>query len=304
MHVTGVGQCSLDLLAVVDRYPRVDSKKEVLGWHEQGGGPVATALVTLSRLGVASRFYGVVGDDEAGVKIRKGLAEEGVDASGIKVVNGAASQIAFIVIEKKTARRTIFWRRPTGGELTAEDLPDTFPDETDFVLIDGLMADVSLDATRKARERGIPVMVDAGRMRPRMPEIAKLSDYVVASVDFARDLGWRLTRDTLLRERERLGVKALTVTLGSRGSLTAAGEDFYDVQAHAVDAVDTTGAGDVFHGGYIYGLLRGWGLSETVNFASAVAAMKCRAVGGRTAIPRLHEVREFMAERGHSIADV
>ncbi len=303
MNVTGVGQCSLDLLAVVDRYPRVDSKKEVLGWHEQGGGPVATALVTLSRLGVACMFYGVVGDDETGVKIRNGLAEEGVDASGIKVVNGAASQIAFIVIEKETARRTIFWRRPIGGELTPEDLPDTFAGETAFVLIDGLMADVSLHAARKARERGIPVMVDAGRMRPRMQEIAASSDYVVASEDFARDLGWDLARDTLLRERERLGVKALTVTLGERGSLTAAEEDFYVVPSHAVTAVDTTGAGDVFHGGYIYGLLRGWGLSETVNFAAAVAAMKCRSIGGRTGIPRLAEVREFLAKRGHPIPE-
>lgn len=299
MAVAGVGQCALDYLAVVDRYPHVDSKEEVLAWHEQGGGPVATALVALCRLGERCRFYGVVGDDEAGRKIRKGLSLEGVACRGIKTVRGASSQVAFIAIERHTARRTIFWIRPSGAELAPDDLGRGFLRGAAFLLLDGLMAEVSLYAARLARERGIPVMLDAGRMRARMDELAGMSDYVVAAEAFARDLGWELSADRLMRERERFGAQALTVTLGAEGSLTAAREGCFHMPAFKVDAVDTTGAGDVFHGGYAYGLLRRWGLFETVTFASACAAMKCTRVGGRAGIPRLDEVRAFLRERNH-----
>src|SRR3990172_13204057 len=114
MIVTGIGQCSLDYLALVDAYRGVDTKKEVLEWHEQGGGPVATALVTLCRLGVACRFFGVIGDDEAGEKIRRSLLREGVGVTGLVKRRNASSQVAFVAIEQGTARRTIFWRRPSG----------------------------------------------------------------------------------------------------------------------------------------------------------------------------------------------
>lgn len=299
MAVVGIGQCALDCLAVVDRYPHVDSKKEVSEWHEQGGGPVATALVALCRLGERCTFYGVVGDDEAGLKVRRGLRGEGVNCRRVKTVRGGSSQVAFIAIERDTAKRTIFWKRATGGALTPDDLGRDFLRGATFLLLDGLMEEVSAYAARRARERGVPVMLDAGRMRPGMLELAGISDYVVAAEDFAKDLGWDLTIDCLTRERERLGVKVLTVTLGRQGSLTAAKEGFAHVPAFEVDAVDTTGAGDVFHGGYVYGLLRNWGLVRTLTFASACAAMKCTKVGGRAGIPRLEEVLAFLRERNY-----
>src|SRR5512135_3538066 len=128
MIVTGIGQCSLDHLALMDNYPVLDAKKEILELHEQGGGPVATALVALSRWGVKGRFHGIVGDDDAGKKIQRSLVEEGVAVSGLVIREKAASQVAFIAIEKETAKRTIFWRRPTGRPLQAEELGADFLD--------------------------------------------------------------------------------------------------------------------------------------------------------------------------------
>jgi sulfofructose kinase len=297
MIVTGLGQCSLDYLAVVDVYPAADTKKEVLQWNEQGGGPVATALVALSRLGIKCRFYGVVGDDDAGQKIRQSLIDEGVDVSGLVARTNASSQIAFIAVEKGTAKRTIFWKRPTGEFLNPGELPGDFLAGSYFLLLDGLMKDCSLCAAERARARGIPVMLDAGRMHPGMIEIARLSDYLVASAEFAKDNGWSMDGAVLLGERERLGVRALTVTKGEHGSITAFEGGFFDTPAFQVEAVDTTGAGDVFHGGYIYGLLHGWPLDRTVRFASAMAALKCLKIGGRTGIPELSEVEKFLRER-------
>jgi len=294
MIVTGLGQSALDYLVLVDTYPRVDTKKEVIEWHEQGGGPVATALVALSRLGISCRFHGIIGDDYAGEKIRQSLIEEGIDVTGLIKRDRATSQIAFIVVEKGTARRTIFWKRPSGNPLQREELGVDFLDGSDFLILDGLMKDISLYAAKRAKTLNIPIMLDAGRMRPGMLDLARLSDYVVTSEEFAKDLGWQLTQEALLKEKEKLGVKVLTITLGEKGSITISNDEFIQLSAFRVEAVDTTGAGDVFHGGYIYGLLNKRSLKDAVTFASALAAIKCTKIGGRIGIPGLNEVRKFL----------
>ncbi len=293
----GLGQCSWDYLAVVDGYPAVDTKKEVLRWEEHGGGPVATALVALSRLGVGCSFFGVVGDDDAGRKIRASLVDENIDVRGLVTRRGSSSQVAFIAVEKGSGRRTIYWRKAAGEELRPDELGEGFPAGSDFLLLDGLMKDVSLFAAARAKEAGVPVMLDAGRLREGMIEAARLSDYVVASEEFARDLGWTGCPEDFRKSAEDLGSGVVTVTLGERGSVTFTGGGIMEIPAFRVEAVDTTGAGDVFHGGYIYGLLRGWNLERTIRFASAVAAMKCRRLGGRSGIPRLEEVNEFLNRR-------
>jgi sulfofructose kinase len=297
MRVAGLGQCSLDYLALVDGYPQVDTKKEVLEWHERGGGPVATALAALSRLGVHCRFFGVIGDDDAGEKIRRSLIAEGIDASGLIRREKETSQLAFIAVEKGTAKRTIFWKRPSGAPLEVGELKADFLEDSDFLLLDGLMTDASFHAAERAKALNIPVMLDAGRVRPGMLELAGISDYLVASEEFAAELGLSLYEDAVKTERDKLGVKVLTITLGENGSLTASGDETMRIPAFKVEAVDTTGAGDVFHGGYIYGLLMGWHLRDAITFASAMAAMKCLKVGGRAGIPRLNEVIEFLEER-------
>lgn len=295
--VTGIGQCCWDYLAVVDAHPSVDSKKEVFCWEEQGGGPVATALATLSRFGVPCRFHGVVGDDDLGSKIHKSLAAEGIDAAGLVTRRDAVSQRAFISIEQNTGLRTIFWQRPTGEPLQPAELPADFLGNTRFLLLDGLMAEASLYAAGEARRLGIPVMLDAGRIRPGMLELAGVSDYLVAGEQFFLDLGWDGSKKIFAGLASGIGAPVVTVTLGGRGSLTWNRCGIIEQKAFAIEAVDTTGAGDVFHGGYIYGLLQAWRLEDTLAYASAAAALKCRKVGGRKGIPSLAEMFSFLEER-------
>lgn len=303
MIITGIGQCSFDYLALVDSWPEVDTKKEVIQWHKQGGGPVATALVALTRLGLTCRFHGITGDDEAGNLIRQSLLEGGVNVNGLVQREASSSQLAFIVIEQGTAKRTIFWKRPSGEPLQKVELGRDFLKDSDFLLLDGLMEESSLYAADTARAEGVPVMLDAGSVRPGILEIARICDYVVASEHFAAGLGWKITADSLRAEREKLGVKVLTVTLGDRGSATAAGDSFIETPSFSVDAIDTTGAGDVFHAGYIYGLLQRWGLSQVLIFASAFAALKCRKIGGRAGIPSLQEIKGFLKRKGIALSE-
>lgn len=301
MKVCGLGQCSLDYIALVDTYPEIDTKKEVLEWHEQCGGPVATALVALSRLGVRCRFSGVTGDDPEGEKIRQSLIDEGIDVRGLQRREDASSQVAFIAVEKGSARRTIFWKRPSGGAMRAEEAGWDLLHECDFLLLDGLMTEASLSAAEKAHARDIPVMLDAGSGRPGLLEMAERCDYLVASEEFARGNGWDLSPGFLSGKKAALGLRTLTITLGGEGSITVSDGGVDRLPAFVVEAVDTTGAGDVFHGGYIYGLLQRWNIRDTVLFASALAAMKCRKIGGRAGIPGLGEVTAFLEDRGHRV---
>ncbi len=297
MKVTGLGQCSLDYLALVKGYPIENAKEEVLDLCVQGGGPVATALVTLSRLGAKTRFVGVVSNDPVGAEIKKGLKAEGVDLAGLKTVNGGASQTAFIIVNAATAARTILWRRPTVAALSGRDVKERFIKDSRMLLLDGLMVEASLKAAAIARKYRIPVMLDAGRVRPGMIKLAAMSDYVVASKEFAQGLS--STPSMALKTLAGFGAAAATVTLGERGSVTAADGETFRTPAFKVKAVDTTGAGDVFHGAYIFGILSGWEMRRTVDFAGAVAALKCRAIGGRSGIPTLAQALAFMKRAKH-----
>jgi sulfofructose kinase len=303
MVLAGIGQCCWDMLARVAAYPARDSKEEILHWEEQGGGPVATALVTAARFGFACRFHGVVGDDPLGEKVRCSLRNEGIDIDGLVVRSDAITQVAFIVVEDQGGKRTIFWKRPSGVPLEPADLPDGYLDGVGMLLLDGLMEEVSLHAARDARDRGIPVMLDAGRLRPGMQEIARTCDYLVAAEQFALDLGWSCDPSRFAGEAAQSGAGVVTVTFGERGSITWDGNEVIATPAFPVESVDTTGAGDVFHGAYASGVLWGWPLRDTLAFASAAAALKCRETGGRKGIPAVEAVLAFLAERGVQRAD-
>ncbi len=304
MKVVGIGQCSLDSLFIVDSFPAPDTKKEVLEWTKAGGGPVATALVSLARLGADCSFYGIIGDDEAGGIITDSLLSEKIDVKGLLSRPRSESQIAFICVDQSSGQRTIFWKRPSSDPLQPDEIPDDFLVNADFLIVDGLMADASLYAVKKAREMHVPAMLDAGRLRKGMRELAALCDYVVGSEEFARELAHNgkehasgeqsFCPEKAVRSMTSSGVKAVTITLGKEGSITFSGDEIFRTQAFPVDVVDTTGAGDVFHGGYIYGLLQGWHIKDVVRFASAFAALKCRKLGGRAGIPSLQEVEGLL----------
>jgi sulfofructose kinase len=301
MKIVGVGQCSWDYLAVVDSFPCSDSKNEVLSWDEQGGGPTATALVTLSRLGAGCSFHGIVGDDPEAGKIRQSLIDEGIDVCGLLLRARSESQKAFIVIERESGKRTIFWKRHTGADLETGEMGENFLEGADFLMLDGLMGKVSLHAAMIANEMKVPVMLDAGSLREGMLDLAQRGDYVVASEKFARQLGYDGDNGRFAALLEGLGLLKTTVTMGEKGSITFMDDRIITVPAFQVEAADTTGAGDVFHGGYAYGILNGWDIETVLHFASAMAAMKCRSIGGRAGITDLAGAVQFMKERGFDL---
>ncbi|MBW2091869.1 MAG: sugar kinase, partial [Deltaproteobacteria bacterium] len=175
IEVVGLGQASVDYLAQIKAYPEPDAKCECTGLTIQGGGPAATAMVTLSRLGVSTAFIGAVGADVFGRFIRGSLIDEGVDVSSLVVNPGGESQFAFIAVEQDTARRNIFWHRGGGTTLEPDQLNLNLIRAAKLLHLDGLKLEACLAAARTARDVGIPVVYDAGTLREGCLELAALT---------------------------------------------------------------------------------------------------------------------------------
>ena len=292
VQVFGLGQCSLDYLGKIKDYPPPDRKCEFSDLVIQGGGPVATALAALARWSVSCAFAGVRGDDFFGSMIQASLDEEGIDTRGLVVRKGYESQFAFIAAEPGIARRTIFWRRPTGPPLKPEEIDYRMLESAKIFHTDGRFMEASLAAGRGARKAGVAVVVDADTFHEGLIELAGLCDYFIASEHFAAAFLKGNSPKEACRRIAGLGPRAAAVTLGERGYVALAEGRMIERAAYPVEAVDTTGCGDVFHAGFIYGLIRKWDYEKCFDFASWAAARVSLKLGGRTGIPSLREIQE------------
>jgi ribokinase len=276
--VFGLGQCVIDRLGLVDRFAAPDEKCEYSDMTEQCGGPVATALVALSRWGRRCALAGVVGDDPEGARIRNELEREGVDASRLLVRPGKRSQHAFVAVERATGRRTIYWQRPTGAAPATGEIE---PPKARVLLTDGLFPEASVELARLAEL----VVVDAGTMREGTEALLPLAHVFVASSSFARALvGADDPRGACRVMRER-GVEVAGVTLGARGYVASFRDTIVERPAYPVEAVDTTGCGDIFHAGLVEGLLARWTLERCFDFAAWAAAQAATRLGNRAGVP-------------------
>jgi len=275
LDVFALGQCVVDRLAVVDRFPGPDEKAEAVELREECGGPAATAAVALARWGRRCAFAGVVGDDADGRRIRADLEAEDVEPR-LAVRAGGSSQFAFVAVERATGRRRIYWRRPSGGPPRP---PELAPPRARVLLTDGLWADASLAAAARADA----VVVDAGTLREGTTAMIPHADVFVASESFARAYAGS-PREAVERLAAE-GIAVAGVTLGSRGFLASCAGTWLEHPAWPVEVVDTTGCGDVFHAGLVEGLLAGWAWPRVFHFANWAAGQAATALGTRAGIP-------------------
>jgi ribokinase len=252
---------------------------------------VATALVALSRWGLACALAGVCGDDFFGAMIRESLEREGVDTRGLVAREGHGSQFAFIVAEPGVGRRTVFWRRPTGEALRPGEIDLASVRSAKVLHTDGLFAEASLAAAREARRAGVAVVVDAGSLRDGMIDLARTSDYFIASEKFARELVGEDDPAGACRRMIELGPRLAGVTLGKRGYVASFDGRIIERPAYEVEVVDTTGCGDIFHAGVTFGVVCGWTVEKSLGFAAWAAARSSTRLGGRDGIPSITSAR-------------
>jgi sulfofructose kinase len=293
-----LGLNAVDHIVVVPHFPEFGAKIPFVSHTVAAGGQCATAMVALSRLGLRTRYVGSVGSDETGRYQLQTLRAEGVEASGVSIVEGADTQIAFIVVDKRNGERTILWNRDDRLEIGQNQVDRAVVTSGRVLLLDGHNVAASISAAQFAREAGIPVVLDIDNIYPGADRLLELVDFLISSSSFPEKMtGKTGLRPALQRLAQNFGSLFVAATLGQEGALAYFRGEFIHSSAFKVDCRDTTGAGDAFHGGFIYGLLTGLSVEETLRFANAVAGLKCRAIGARTALPSLVEVTNLLGSR-------
>ena len=292
--VVGMGLNSVDFISVVPEFPTPNSKMKMLRFSKQGGGQVATAMVALSRWGVKTKYIGKVGEDELGQFSLHSIRQEGVDVSSVTIEPNATNQFAMIIVEGPSGERTIIWNRDERlmyreGELRKEEVCSG-----KLLHLDGHDIHAAIQCARWAKEEGIPTVIDLDKVEPLTSELIKEIDFVITSSRFPMLYTGTSDQKKALLELQKHTSGFLCTTLGHQGAVALVNGEFLHVKGFEVNTVDTTGAGDVFHAGFIYGLLRNWEVAEILRFANAVAALKCRELGGRKGIPTLKETQRFL----------
>ncbi len=294
LDILGLGRAVLDLVAALPRWPEPDEKMHVDEFMFEGGGQVATALVTASRMGAKTAIVGIIGGDSFGDRIREGLRSDGVDVTHLVSDPGTRSPFSVCLSDGETGQRTILFTEKTGRELALSDVPRERVERCRFLHLDGSFITYAIQAARWARDAGVKVMLDADKNRTGMDFLLQNVDYVIASERFCREM----TSYPDVRDGIRLLAEKVSgfcgVTRGGRGFLGVENGEVFKVPAFPVETVDTLGAGDVFHGAFLVALLRGWENRKAALFASAAAALNCRALGGRKGIPTFEAALAFM----------
>ncbi|MDR1280760.1 MAG: PfkB family carbohydrate kinase [Opitutaceae bacterium] len=297
--IVGVGYCSWDYLCVVPRIP-TDGKIQIADSLEQGGGPSATAIVAAQRLGARTAFAGTVGDDESGRKILREFQAEGVNVAAVVTRQGAKSAVSYCWAAREggegreAGQRSIAWTHGSARPLSATEVNESLIRSARVLHLDGHQTGAAIHAARVARAAGVTVCLDAGTVVPGIDSILENTDIVIASESFAANYTGEVLREPQLRGLMRHGARWAVVTAGSEGSIGFDGKDFCRMPAFRVEAIDTTGAGDVYHGAFLRRYLDGVSLGECMRFASGAAALKCGALGGRTGIPAPAALEAFL----------
>jgi len=291
----GMGLNSVDFLCLVPEYPTPNSKMQMRRFSKQGGGQVATAMVALSRWGVKAKYLGKVGEDELGEFSLHSIRQEGVDISSVMTEPHATNQFAMIIVDGSTGERTILWNRDDRltyreGELRKDEVCSG-----KILHLDGHDVHAALQCARWAKEEGIPTVIDLDKVEPLTSELIKGIDFVITSSRFPALYTGIADREKAFLELQKHTSGFLCATLGHEGAIALVKGKVIYVEGLKVKTVDTTGAGDVFHGGFIYGLLQNWEVEEILRFANAAAALKCKELGGRRGIPALEEVKRFLS---------
>jgi sulfofructose kinase len=294
VDLVGVGLNATDTLIPLPTYPACGSKIEYRTATVLPGGQVATTVVACQQWGMRTRYVGKLGDDDAARLHHEAFARAGVETQLVKVEGGASPQSLILV--DAAGERTVLCRRDDRLILQPEDLKREWVVTARALHVDGHDTAAATLAARWAHEAGIPVIADLDETYPGVEELLENIDYLIVS----RDFPGRLMREkdlekALRRMHQRYGCRLSAATLGEEGVLAWDGRRFHHTAAYNVPVVDTTGAGDIFHAGFIYGLLQDWPLDRQLDFACAAAALNCMGVGARGGIQTVEAIETLMA---------
>lgn len=291
--ILGIGENATDTVLRLPQFPALGSKAELLSAEILPGGQVATTMIACQRWGLKTHYVGCVGDDSAGELHRRELKLAGVRIDLLRVPR-AMSQASFILVDTKTGERTIAWIREPQLTVPPSFLKREWVTSAQLLHIDGHDPQTTRVAASWARAVGIPVVADLDHVSSGILRLLPFVDYPVTSKEFPMDAS---SDKNLLAALPRLhckfGFRAICATLGMYGALAWDGNRFWYAPSYKVRVADTTGAGDLFHAGFSYGILQGWDLHRTLDFSCAAAGLNCESLGARGGMASLRKIRDL-----------
>ena len=289
----GIGQNSLD------RVWLAGSSDDPARGVEATGGQVATAVLALARLGLRCAYVGAIGADPEGERVLEPLLRAGVDCSRVRRVLGGQTRRALIRVEPESGERTVEPERDPAVRLRPADLDSGQIESARALLIDVEDPEASLRAAELANAAELPVVLDADRRGGGLDALLPAVDFAVVSHELAASFGDGSLRDAL-RELAARCRRLAVMTLGGGGAAAMArdGETLLESPAFEVEVRDTTGAGDVFHAGFLWGLLQGWDAEAVLRTANAAAALSCRGLGAQGGLPDSEQLAAFLGTSG------
>ena len=294
----GFGTNAVDFLIRVPEYPVFNSKVELVDYSQLPGGEIATAMAGLQRLGLKTCYAGRFGDDAAGTFGIESLVSDGVDTTFAQVVPGALTQIAFIVIDERSGERTVIWKRDAKLSYTADEVPYEIVERSKVLHITPHDADACIALTRRAKEIGTVVSIDLDNTFPGLDDLLPNVDILITSAELpSRMFGINDKLEALRAFQGKYGSPLVGITLGETGSLVLCGSEVIETAGYPVPGgcKDTTGAGDAFRAGLLFGLLTGESVEDSARMANGVASLKCRSIGARTSLPTRDELAALIA---------
>jgi len=309
VQVVGLGMAALDLILRTKEMPRWEGGVRMSAAAIEGGGPVATAMVAVSRLGVPAGLVGTYGSDRLGQIKLQTLVENGLDVSRAVQRDAPEDQAVLVCVHAETGERVFAgFEHARRSPLAVDELDRAYITGAEFLHLDGHHPDAALQAAHWMHAAGKQVMLDGsatrGPIRPQMSALVAEADILICGEGFGPALTGQpfvTSPENLFQVGERileLGPRVVVQTQGVEGSYTTTPEGRFHVPAFQVDVVDTTGAGDVFHGAFLVGLLHGWDLRTVVTFSTAVSAIKCTQLSGRRGIPTFKQTLAFLRTHG------
>jgi sulfofructose kinase len=301
--VAGFGLNSIDLVGVVGEYPLVNTKQRLQRFARLPGGQTATATGTCARLGLRTTYIGSFGSDDLGALSRASLTALGVDVSAARTVPGASNQFAVILVDARTGERTVLWDRDPALVMEPSAVPRVAVTSARVLMVDCHETAAAAQAARYAREAGIPTVGDIERVRPGIGELLQHLDAIIMAEEFPADLTGHEEQGRALRSIARdFGAPLACVTLGAAGSLAWCQGREIRTPGFQVACVDTTGAGDAFRGAFAAACLLHPldDVESALTYANAVAALNCRALGSRGALPTADEVEQLLETQTHT----
>jgi Sugar kinases, ribokinase family len=298
--VVGIGLNATDTLLLLPKFPAYAGKVPFAEEILSPGGQVASAMVLCANLGLKVKYIGTVGDDERGRIQMQSLQASSINLDDVQVRRDCANQTAYILIDQTTGERTVLWSRPEGLRLDPSEITPEMITCGRLLHIDGHDTLAVAKAAKIAKEAGIPVTVDVDTVYHGFDEVLPHVDYLVASSEFP--VQWTNESDpfkALELIQNEYKIKCAAMTLGAHGALARMDGRFIYSPAFVVNCVDTTGAGDVFHGAFCYAVLQNMPMQAALDLSNAMAALNCTALGARGGIKPLSEARALMtrAER-------